>query len=245
VAAQRPRSGEEGNDPALGRFAQADTIIPNNIQGLDRYAYANNNPLYYTDPTGHVAIGDSNEAGCSGGGPACIIDMWGDYDNEDKMMDSLRSWVRHHKDYDPVSDPKLSDEEKAVVSIAMFHVAVQDAPEDASIWDILKAAGPSAAMVTIFGIITEGFNMSPDDNGGGGGNYSSTGRTTPRNLTEKLAMEAVMSNPNAGVVLPITMKDPRWPASEGWVKMAQNVNGVEIHYVHNTKTGLFADFKFP
>ncbi|HNM36403.1 MAG TPA: RHS repeat-associated core domain-containing protein [Anaerolineales bacterium] len=41
-------------DPALGRFAQADTIIPAGVQGLDRYAYANNNPIHYTDPSGHV-----------------------------------------------------------------------------------------------------------------------------------------------------------------------------------------------
>jgi hypothetical protein len=40
-------------DPALGRFAQADSIVPGGVQGLDRYAYANNNPLYYTDPSGH------------------------------------------------------------------------------------------------------------------------------------------------------------------------------------------------
>ncbi|MDD5760083.1 MAG: RHS repeat-associated core domain-containing protein [Desulfobulbaceae bacterium] len=45
-------------DPALGRFVQADTIIPRpgNAQAWDRYAYANNNPLYYTDPSGHVSI---------------------------------------------------------------------------------------------------------------------------------------------------------------------------------------------
>ncbi|MCL4275398.1 MAG: hypothetical protein KJZ77_16115 [Anaerolineales bacterium] len=43
-------------DPSLGRFAQADTIVPSGIQGWDRYAYANNNPLYYTDPSGHFAI---------------------------------------------------------------------------------------------------------------------------------------------------------------------------------------------
>lgn len=29
-----------------------------------------------------------------------------------------------------------------------------------------------------------------------------------------------------------------------WVKKAQNVNGVEIHYVKNTKTGEIVDFKF-
>jgi len=40
-------------DPALGRFAQADSIVPGGVQGLDRYAYVNNNPVNYTDPSGH------------------------------------------------------------------------------------------------------------------------------------------------------------------------------------------------
>ena len=40
-------------DPALGRFAQADTIIPGGVQGYDRYAYVNNSPIRYTDPSGH------------------------------------------------------------------------------------------------------------------------------------------------------------------------------------------------
>ena len=43
-------------DPSLGRFAQADTIIPSSqgTQAWDRYAYVNNNPVRYNDPTGHV-----------------------------------------------------------------------------------------------------------------------------------------------------------------------------------------------
>jgi|GEM_PF-3715153 len=40
-------------DPALGRFTSADSIVPAGVQGYDRYAYVNNNPLRYTDPTGH------------------------------------------------------------------------------------------------------------------------------------------------------------------------------------------------
>ncbi|UTR15005.1 hypothetical protein MM221_21160 [Salipaludibacillus sp. LMS25] len=72
----------------------------------------------------------------------------------------------------------------------------------------------------------------------------STGRTTPNNLNEKLAMEEVMSNPTTGNVLPIRMTDSRWPSSEGWVKMSKNVNGIEIHYVRNARTGQVDDFKF-
>ncbi len=40
-------------DSSLGRFAQADTIVPAGVHGYDRYAYVNNNPLKYTDPSGH------------------------------------------------------------------------------------------------------------------------------------------------------------------------------------------------
>jgi RHS repeat-associated protein len=53
-------------DPALGRFAQADTIIPQATQGVqawDRYAYANNNPVLYNDNTGHCILCDVILAG--------------------------------------------------------------------------------------------------------------------------------------------------------------------------------------
>jgi len=44
-------------DPSLGRFIQADTLVPSpaNPQSLNRYAYTLNNPLRYTDPTGHYS----------------------------------------------------------------------------------------------------------------------------------------------------------------------------------------------
>src|SRR5512138_3707522 len=35
-------------DPALGRFAQADSVVPDGVQGYDRYTYGNNNPSRYT-----------------------------------------------------------------------------------------------------------------------------------------------------------------------------------------------------
>ena len=45
-------------DPAIGRFMQADTLVPSHqgTQGFDRYAYTNNNPMKYTDPSGHWFI---------------------------------------------------------------------------------------------------------------------------------------------------------------------------------------------
>ena len=43
-------------DPLVGRFMQADTIVPEpgNPQALNRYSYVLGNPLRYTDPTGHA-----------------------------------------------------------------------------------------------------------------------------------------------------------------------------------------------
>mgnify|MGYP005846566911 CR=1 FL=1 len=48
-------------DPALGRFVQADTLVPEpgNPQALNRYAYVNNNPVRYTDPTGMYLCEDA------------------------------------------------------------------------------------------------------------------------------------------------------------------------------------------
>jgi RHS repeat-associated protein len=46
-------------DPELGRFFSADSIIqdPTNLQSLNAYSYVQNNPLSFTDPTGHFLSG--------------------------------------------------------------------------------------------------------------------------------------------------------------------------------------------
>lgn len=63
-------------------------------------------------------------------------------------------------------------------------------------------------------------------------------------------MHQVQSNPLSGAIdlskleRAVIMTDPRWPAAEGWIKMSNNVNGVEIHFLYNKYTGMFDDFKF-
>jgi len=56
-------------DASLGRFAQADKIIPEQSQGVqawDRYSYVNNNPISKTDPTGHMLTDGCSQGECSG-----------------------------------------------------------------------------------------------------------------------------------------------------------------------------------
>ena len=45
-------------DPALGRFISPDSIVPRagDPQAYDRYSYTNNNPVRFSDPTGHCPL---------------------------------------------------------------------------------------------------------------------------------------------------------------------------------------------
>jgi len=66
-------------DPALARFASADSIIPGqsdkagtaNPQNLNRYSYVTNNPLNKTDPSGHQDGGPGEHANGSCYPPEC------------------------------------------------------------------------------------------------------------------------------------------------------------------------------
>ena len=45
-------------DPEIGRFVSPDPIVPDPLdpQSLNRYSYVYNNPLKYTDPSGHFSV---------------------------------------------------------------------------------------------------------------------------------------------------------------------------------------------
>ena len=57
-------------DSTLGRFAQADSIVPGagDPRAWDRYSYVKNSPVVYNDPSGHMmSPGDRNSWGDGGG----------------------------------------------------------------------------------------------------------------------------------------------------------------------------------
>ncbi|MBI2849753.1 MAG: RHS repeat-associated core domain-containing protein [Chloroflexi bacterium] len=65
-------------DPAIGRFISPDTIVqnPGNPQGLNRYSYVVNNPLRYTDPTGHWIFGLDDVMATEEQGMPVAQDVW-------------------------------------------------------------------------------------------------------------------------------------------------------------------------
>ena len=55
-------------DPLLSRFSSADTIVPQpgNPLDWDRYSYVRNNPINYSDPSGHRACDFTKECEAEG-----------------------------------------------------------------------------------------------------------------------------------------------------------------------------------
>ncbi|WP_309228132.1 RHS repeat domain-containing protein [Streptomyces lunaelactis] len=113
-----------------------------------------------------------------------------------------------------------------------------------SAWDLLTHGdcepGPIACEpnVGVMPIVPGGGALSGRNSAG------STGRTAAGGKNEQQAIDLAKEYPQYGNRLPLTMKDPRWRAEDGWVKMEQTVNGVEVHYTYNTRTGASDDFKF-
>ncbi|MDH5507445.1 MAG: hypothetical protein OEZ02_09505, partial [Anaerolineae bacterium] len=69
--------GSRWYDPSLGRFTQADTLVPEkyNPAAFDHYAYVYNNPIRYNDPTGHK-ICDGLMSDCGTRPPSSIPAVW-------------------------------------------------------------------------------------------------------------------------------------------------------------------------
>lgn len=57
-------------------------------------------------------------------------------------------------------------------------------------------------------------------------------------------MPGVRSAPGGSAIPKLFLTDTRWPATEGWVKIQQVVNGANVHYVRNPTTGAVDDFEF-
>jgi len=96
-------------DAAIGRFVQPDPLIPEpgNPQALNRYAYVLNNPLRFTDPTGHAWA--SPDDGLTT--PIGILDPNRVRSEDERRL--LFAWFDANPGYSLATDPVLSGETRA------------------------------------------------------------------------------------------------------------------------------------
>ncbi len=88
-------------DPYLNHFIQPDSIIPDagNSQSWDRYAYVQNNPINFTDPTGHEKCFSSSANNCYFGSD-WVIGNSVDDELEDfgiTLTGEMDNWTDNHK----------------------------------------------------------------------------------------------------------------------------------------------------
>jgi RHS repeat-associated protein len=79
--------------PGIGRFASADTIVPDpsNPQQYNRYTYTLNNPLRFTDPTGHFSQDEIMASLTDQYGYSEAIRIWNLWMNDPAWM-----WALHY-----------------------------------------------------------------------------------------------------------------------------------------------------
>ena len=249
-------------DPSIGRFNNEDSVegkIDNPLT-LNRYTYVHNNPINNIDPTGHWCTSAdgkySHAGGCDGGkkGVSVRHDLNGSKWTPDPWEVALKP-IDWSKLYPPTPVPPTP----AIPKVEAKHTLVEtirNTNEDFSKMDFgyklligedvgialdpdLSVKEKSKALL-VGRAVGVGMLKSPNIPLGRG----STALKQPQNLNQQLAIQQAVSNPEAGIVLKsIKMNDPRWSASDGWVKMSQNINGNEIHYVRNTISGEIDDFK--
>jgi len=85
--------------PALGRFIQPDTVIPDltNSQSWNRYSYSYNNPLYYTDPSGHIP---EQECGFGYGGCGTEGEITSNSTSAEEALNSVINILSNHIGHD-------------------------------------------------------------------------------------------------------------------------------------------------
>ena len=239
-------------NPEIGRFINADNQLTagSDMTGINLFAYCGNNPVNRTDATGckwyHWVIGGAIVAGCA----VATVLTAGGFAAAVGAVAAVGSGTAAATTVSTIAAGAFIGSAAvygmAAVSASLTSSTPQEFAEKGNWGTVAATAGGAVLGGAGAYVSTKISSTSPKTNQAI--SRGSTGRTQPVNLREQLAMEQVKSNPSAGQRLDITMNDPRWPVSEGWIKMQQIVptsqGNINIHYVYNQTLKIFDDFKF-
>jgi len=109
-----------------------DTIIPDGVQGLDRYAYTDNSPLNYTDPSGHTAVCPD----CGGGSLDQTLLYFKKYGKHKDKFNELYATIYFAEESlaDALHDGQLSEAE--VIELETYEKLIQQARESAIAYNL-------------------------------------------------------------------------------------------------------------
>ena len=243
-------------DPEIRRFINADSYINANgdFLGFNMYAYCGNNPVNRIDITGnacwHWVVGAAVVLGFAA---LTIATCGGSLAAAATAVGMVASGSMAFTTASTIAAAGFIGSATAYGAVAM-----STALNSTSLDDFADKGNTGVIVSTaVGGIIGSGsayisLHSQTNTSQSNSSQYisrGSSGRTEPYNLSEQLAMKQVKSNPYAGTQLTkITLNDPRWSSSDGWVKMQQIIHtsqgDINIHYVYNTILDVFDDFKF-
>ena len=213
------------------------------VASMDLYSYCNGDPVNRYDPDGRVATGvltgQSYNAASSVGSALGSSGLFG----EARTLYQLSIGVNQATS---LIENKAGFPSGSLNALP-FALGPEAAPLSAAFAGIRYIGAAAEGLADFRALSTDAGLVIPAAKTAGSTADLAKGTTLARNLREQLAIEQAMSRPAAGQVLPIKMTDPRWPASDGWVKMQQMIKPggepINVHYLQNTATGAVDDIK--